>query len=159
MRFNGAAFTRNSLAFGQAKPVQPAAASPVRATAVDGGYVLENSLVRVAINAQGLLTSAVDLATGRETIAAGQEANLLQLHQDFPNMWDAWDVDKYYRNQVTDVRELDSLELSSREDGSQVVTIARSFSQSTLVQELSLAPGSRPCRSRRAPIGMRPRSS
>ena len=141
--FNGAAFTRNSLAFGQAKPVQPAAASPVRATAVDGGYVLENSLVRVAINAQGLLTSAVDLATGRETIAAGQEANLLQLHQDFPNMWDAWDVDKYYRNQVTDLRELDSLELSSREDGSQVVTIARSFSQSTLVQELSLAPGSR----------------
>ncbi|KWR74032.1 alpha-mannosidase [Arthrobacter sp. W1] len=141
--FNGAAFTRNSLAFGQAKPVQPAAASPVRATAVDGGYVLENSLVRVAINAQGLLTSAVDLATGRETIAAGQEANLLQLHQDFPNMWDAWDVDKYYRNQVTDLRELDSLQLSSREDGSQVVTIARSFSQSTLVQELSLAPGSR----------------
>ncbi|MGZ2225504.1 alpha-mannosidase [Glutamicibacter nicotianae] len=141
--FNGAAFTRNSLAFGQAKPVQPAAASPVRATAVDGGYVLENSLVRVAINAQGLLTSAVDLATGREAIAAGQEANLLQLHQDFPNMWDAWDVDKYYRNQVTDLRELDSLQLSSREDGSQVVTIARSFSQSTLVQELSLAPDSR----------------
>ena len=141
--FNGAAFTRNSLAFGQAKPVQPAAASPVRATAVDGGYVLENSLVRVAINAQGLLTSAVDLATGRETIAAGQEANLLQLHQDFPNMWDAWDVDKYYRNQVTDLRELDSLQLSSREDGRQVITIARSFSQSTLVQELSLAPGSR----------------
>ncbi|MGP9034344.1 alpha-mannosidase [Glutamicibacter mysorens] len=141
--FNGAAFTRNSLACGQAKPVQPAAASPVKATAVDGGYVLENSLVRVAINAQGLLTSAVDLATGRETIAAGQEANLLQLHQDFPNMWDAWDVDKYYRNQVTDLRELDSLELSSREDGSQVITIARSFSQSTLVQELSLAPGSR----------------
>ncbi|RWZ82179.1 alpha-mannosidase [Glutamicibacter sp. HZAU] len=141
--FNGAAFTRNALAFGQAKPVRPAAASPVRATAVDGGYVLENSLVRVAINAQGLLTSAVDLATGREAIATGQEANVLQLHQDFPNMWDAWDVDKYYRNQVTDLRELDSLELSSREDGSQVVTIARSFSQSTLVQELSLAPGSR----------------
>ena len=141
--FNGAAFTRNALAFGQAKPVQAVAASPVRATAVDGGYVLENSVVRVAINAQGLLTSAVDLATGRETIAAGQEANLLQLHQDFPNMWDAWDVDKYYRNQVTDLRELDSLQLSTREDGSQVIKIARSFSQSTLVQELSLAPGSR----------------
>ncbi|MEG2579104.1 MAG: glycoside hydrolase family 38 C-terminal domain-containing protein, partial [Glutamicibacter sp.] len=95
------------------------------------------------VNAQGLIASAVDLATGRETIAEGQEANLLQLHQDFPNMWDAWDVDKYYRNQVTDLRELDSLELSSREDGSQVITIARSFSKSTLVQELSLAPGSR----------------
>ncbi|MGV2953396.1 alpha-mannosidase [Glutamicibacter sp. AGC46] len=141
--FNGAAFTRNNLAFGQAKEVEAVPVSAVRATAADGGYILDNSVIRVAVNAQGLIASAVDLATGRETIAEGQEANLLQLHQDFPNMWDAWDVDKYYRNQVTDLRELDSLELSSREDGSQVITIARSFSKSTLVQELSLAPGSR----------------
>ncbi|MGO3855521.1 MAG: alpha-mannosidase [Glutamicibacter arilaitensis] len=141
--FNGAAFTRNALAFGQAKPVQAPAGTAVQAIAADGGYVLDNSVVRVRVNAQGLITSAVDLATGRETIAAGQEANLLQLHQDFPNMWDAWDVDKYYRNQVTDLRGLESLELSAREDGSQVITIARSFSNSTLVQELSLSPGSR----------------
>src|SRR5690606_26981462 len=141
--FNGAAFTRNALAFGQAKPVQAPSGTAVQAITADGGYVLDNSVVRVTINAQGLITSAVDLATGRETIAAGQEANLLQLHQDFPNMWDAWDVDKYYRNQVTDLRDVESLELSAREDGSQVITIARSFSNSTLVQELSLAPGSR----------------
>ena len=25
-------------------------------------------------------------------------ANLLQLHPDFPNKWDAWDVDQFYRN-------------------------------------------------------------
>lgn len=141
--FNGAAFTRNDLVFGEAKALESDTAAAVQATAVDGGYVLDNGIIRVAINAQGLITSAVDLATGRDGIAPGQEANLLQLHQDFPNMWDAWDVDKYYRNQVTDLRDLDSMELASSEDSGAVITIKRSFSKSTVVQEVSLAPGER----------------
>lgn len=141
--FNGAAFTRNSLSFGQAKALVASSADSVQATAASGGYVLDNGIVRIQVSDQGLITSAVDLATGREAIASGQEANLLQLHQDFPNMWDAWDVDKYYRNQVTDLRELNSMELSSTEDGSQVITISRGFSKSTVIQQLSLAPGDR----------------
>ncbi|UXN31878.1 glycoside hydrolase family 38 C-terminal domain-containing protein [Glutamicibacter sp. M10] len=141
--FNRAAFTRNSLSFGQAKALVASSADSVQATAASGGYVLDNGIVRIQVSDQGLITSAVDLATGREAIASGQEANLLQLHQDFPNMWDAWDVDKYYRNQVTDLRELNSMELSSTEDGSQVITISRGFSKSTVIQQLSLAPGDR----------------
>ena len=54
-------------------------------------------------------TSAVDVATGREAIAPGAEANLLQLHQDFPNLWDAWDVDRFYRNRVTDLRDVERI--------------------------------------------------
>lgn len=141
--FNSAAFTRHSLAFGEAKALEGSMLDLVHATEHEAGYVLDNGVIRVTINAQGLITSAIDLGTGRDAIAPGQEANLLQLHQDFPNMWDAWDVDKYYRNQVTDLRELDSLSQSSAEDGSQVITITRSFSKSTVVQELSLAPGER----------------
>ncbi|UYQ78180.1 glycosyl hydrolase-related protein [Glutamicibacter sp. JL.03c] len=141
--FNGAAFTRNDLAFGEAKALEAGTAAAVQATAVDGGYVLDNGIIRVVINARGLITSAVDLATEREGIAPGQEANLLQLHQDFPNMWDAWDVDEYYRNQATDLHDLDSMELSSSEDSGAVITIKRSFSKSTVVQEVSLAPGER----------------
>lgn len=58
-------------------------------------------------------------------------------------MWDAWDVDKYYRNQVTDLRVLDSMELSREADGSAQLTILRSFSNSKIAQQLVLAPGSR----------------
>ena len=142
LEFNAAAYTRHGVSFGAARELEPATAQPVRAEALDGGYVLGNELVRVVINSEGLITSAVDLATGRETIAEGKEANLLQLHQDFPNMWDAWDVDKYYRNQVTDLRSADSLQLSET-GGTATVTVTRSFSNSTVVQELSLAPGER----------------
>ncbi|WP_124054579.1 alpha-mannosidase [Arcanobacterium ihumii] len=34
---------------------------------------------------------------GFDYIPRGQRAGELHLHQDFPNMWDAWDIDPFYR--------------------------------------------------------------
>lgn len=100
------------------------------------GNVISNGIVSVTISDEGLITSAIDLATGRETLAG--EANLLQLHQDFPNQWDAWDVDRFYRNRVTGLRAVESLTFSDN-----AVTIVRAFSKSRVTQTLTLAPGSR----------------
>ena len=58
-------------------------------------------------------TSAAD----RETVAPGAAANLLQLHPDFPNMWDAWDVDEFYRNTVTDLTDADEVDRRSTDAG------------------------------------------
>ncbi|MFL4472867.1 alpha-mannosidase [Paeniglutamicibacter sp. MACA_103] len=142
---NAAPFTRSGVRTGAGTAVAELApvTETVTATETAAGFVLSNALVTVAISRDGLVTSAIENATGRETIAAGKEANLLQLHQDFPNKWDAWDVDKFYRNQVTDLRELDSISLSTDADGTARVVVERSFSASTVRQELTLAPGSR----------------
>jgi alpha-mannosidase len=137
---NPAPFARGGVPALAASPSAPAD-SGVTISERDGGYVLANDLVSVTVSAEGLITSAIDLATGRDAIPAGQPANLLQLHQDFPNMWDAWDVDRFYRNRVTDLRAVDSLTVS---DGR--VIVERSFSQSSVRQTLSLAPGSRTLR-------------
>ncbi|GAT71737.1 glycoside hydrolase family protein [Microbacterium sp. HM58-2] len=107
-----------------------------------GGHRLENDLVSVLISAEGLIVSAVDKATGREAVAAGKAANLFQLHQDFPNMWDAWDIDRYYRNRVDDLTQVSELS-ASVVDGVATVTVTRAFSESTLVQRITLAPDSR----------------
>jgi alpha-mannosidase len=125
-----------------AAPAAAVTSAEVTVTEADGGWVLENDLVRVVITGEGLIASVVDLATGREAIPAGAEANLLQLHQDFPNMWDAWDVDRYYRNRVDDLRDAESISLS-QQDGAATVTVSRRFSQSALTQTLTLRPGSR----------------
>jgi alpha-mannosidase len=54
-------------------------------------------------------------------------------------MWDAWDVDRFYRNRVTDLREVTSIEVTV--DG---LVIERPISaDSSTTQVLSLAPGSR----------------
>ena len=108
----------------------------------DGGWRLENELVSVLISSEGLIVSAVDKTSGREAVAEGRAANLFQLHQDFPNMWDAWDIDKYYRNSVDDLTAVDSIS-ASVVDGTASVVVTRSFSQSTIEQTITLAPGQR----------------
>ncbi|MGV9564163.1 alpha-mannosidase [Streptomyces sp. NPDC003480] len=105
-----------------------------------GGFVLDNGLLRVEIDGRGLVVSAYDIEAGRESVAPGSAANLLQLHPDFPTMWDAWDVDAFYRNTVTDL--LDAEEVGPGEDG-RSVRIVRSFGASRVTQVLSLAPGER----------------
>ncbi len=103
---------------------------PVRVDALDdGGWRLDNGRVEIAVDARGLLTSAV--VGGRETLCA--PANLLQLHQDFPNQWDAWDVDEFYRNTVTDLSSVDSIAVAG---GS--IRVTRSFGSSTVEQTITL---------------------
>ncbi|MFG1710530.1 alpha-mannosidase [Nonomuraea sp. M3C6] len=133
--FNAAAHTRHGVAAGGASEVAPAGETSARPRP-EGGYVLENALLRVEIDARGLVVSAYDLTAGRETIAPGQAANLLQLHPDFPNKWDAWDVDEFYRNTVTDLVSFDDVSL----DGGSV-RVRRSFGSSTVTQLLTLSGG------------------
>ena len=117
---------------------------PVEVNRADSDTVLDNGVVRVTISSDGLVTSAVDLATRRDAIAPGGEGALLQLHPDLPNKWDAWDVDRFYRNSVRDLRDVDQIDASVDERGVARVVVERTISaDSTVRQVFSLAPGSR----------------
>ena len=96
--------------------------------------MLDNGLLRVTIDARGLVTSLrrPDRRTAR-SIAPGAAANLLQLHPDLPNQWDAWDVDAFYRNTATDLRRGRRARSSTRTPGRQrAVRVARTFGASTV---------------------------
>ncbi|WP_406095062.1 alpha-mannosidase [Streptomyces sp. NBC_01013] len=139
--FNSAPHARGGVAAGAAAAVS---AGSVQAAAPreGGGYVLDNGLLRVEIDARGLVVSAYDIGAERETVAPGRAANLLQIHPDFPNMWDAWDVDEFYRNTVTDLTDLDEL-TPVEAGGAACVRIVRSFGDSKVTQLLTLAPGAK----------------
>lgn len=140
--FNAAPHSRNDVAPGSAD----AAVAPdgvVVATAVNGGWVLDNGLVRVTIDARGLVTSVVDVETGRDAIAPGTAANVPQIHPDLPNEWDAWDLDTFYRNTRIDVTAVDNLALTRDADRSSTVEVSRTFGESSIVQRLSLTAGRR----------------
>ncbi|GAA2165646.1 alpha-mannosidase [Pedococcus bigeumensis] len=125
--------------------LRPGAGSgAVELTRTGEDLVLDNGVVRVTLSAQGLVTSAVDLGSGRDAVAPGGAAGLLQLHPDLPNKWDAWDVDRFYRNRVRDLRDADGLDAAVDEDGVARITVQRTISaESTVRQVFSLAPGSR----------------
>jgi len=106
-----------------------------------GRTVLANGLVEFAFDASGLLVSAVDLGTGRDYAVPGRPGNLFQLHQDFPNQWDAWDVDRFYRDTVTDLVSVESIEPVAADGGVAGLRLVRTFGASRLTQLIELHPG------------------
>ncbi|MFG2531041.1 alpha-mannosidase [Streptomyces sp. NPDC048516] len=130
------------------RPAGPASATPppapVQADGDAGGTVtLGNGLLRVVIDADGLLASVRDLHAGREVLAPGARGNLLQLHPDHPNKYDAWDLDRHYRNRHTDLTDAESVELTAAGPLSATVRVTRAFGASRIAQELTLRAGSR----------------
>ncbi|WP_327382055.1 alpha-mannosidase [Streptomyces sp. NBC_01207] len=108
-----------------------------------GGHILANGRLLVEIDGRGLIVSVYDLEARREAIAPGAAANLLQIHPDFPNMWDAWDIDAFYRNRVTDLVELDRLEVTGSGPRAATVRVTRSFGRSGAVQQITLRAGAK----------------
>ncbi|REF35059.1 alpha-mannosidase [Thermasporomyces composti] len=139
--FNAAPHARAGVpAMGAA--VQGGSHAPAVTLTRDGGsLVLDNGLVRVTIDERGLLTSVYEIESGREAIAPGAAGNLLQLHVDTPNMWDAWDVDAFYRNKVTDLVDVDSIEVVRETPEEVAVAVTRSFGSSRITQTVRVRAG------------------
>ncbi|MEW2139843.1 glycoside hydrolase family 38 C-terminal domain-containing protein [Streptomyces sp. NPDC005409] len=141
--FNCAPHARRGVpAGGAGRPAEPGRPVTVEERR-GGGYVLANGRLRVEIDGRGLIVHAYDLEGRRESIAPGSAANLLQIHPDHPNMWDAWDVDEFYRHRVTDLVDLDRLELAESDERSVTVRVTRSFGASKAVQSLTLRAGAK----------------
>ena len=115
----------------------PATAPSTRIdTAADGAITLDNGLIRLKVDADGLVTSLFEEATGREVIPTGVRGNLLQIHPDFPNMWDAWDIDPFSFNTATDI--LGGTPELVEGDGEASVVVNRRFGDSSATQTLTV---------------------
>jgi alpha-mannosidase len=110
--------------------------SPVTVT----DRLLDNGLVRVELDDHGLFTSVTDLENNREVLSG--QGNLLQLHPDLPNFWDAWDIDAHYKRRHTDLTDADSIKVVS-EGADGAIEIVRSFGSSRITQVVSVRAGSR----------------
>lgn len=123
--------------------VEPAPASRSATTVTpraDGGWLLQNSSVRVSVDANGLVVSLRG-PSGREAIPEGERAAILRLHPDFPDKWDAWDIDKHYRTRAIDLDHAVTVE-AAVSGGVGLVTASRRVGESTITQTLRLAPDS-----------------
>ena len=78
--------------------------------AVDA-LTLENGVLRVTLGEDGTIRSVVHKPTGRETLAA--PGNRLELYEDRPVKFDAWDIDPAHLETRTDCPPADSWEVLS----------------------------------------------
>ncbi|WP_127355779.1 alpha-mannosidase [Actinacidiphila soli] len=141
--FNAAPHERSGVAAGAASLAPALAGGCTVAAREGGGHLLDNGLLRVVVDERGLVVSAFDVEAGRESVAPGKAANLLQIHPDFPNSWDAWDVDQFYRNTVTDLTDADEVTVTAEGPHEVSVRVTRSFGSSRAVQTLTLRSGAK----------------
>ncbi|HEY2880680.1 alpha-mannosidase [Nocardioides sp.] len=131
--FNAAPMARLGVpAMGAGPPGDERLASSAVATQ-DGGAVLESDRFRVTVDADGVIRSVLDLRHHREVLPPGGAANLLELHPDHPNRWDAWDLDEHYRRTVTPLTDADHVGIEG-----DVVVVRRSFGDSRVEQRIAL---------------------
>jgi alpha-mannosidase len=146
LQFNSAPYARRGVpAMGAAVADTSAAlgARPVTVEQMDGILVVDNGLIRVTVDATGSITSIEDRVAGRQVLAPGTVGNLLQLHPDFPSQYDAWDVDRSYRNTHVDLLGVD--ELIVVDDGPLLgaLRVARAFGSSRVTQTLRVEAGAK----------------
>ncbi len=107
-----------------------------------GEHWMENRHLRIEWDEVGHLRSVRHLATGREAIAPGESANVLQLMDDRPAQWDAWDIDRSAFDTAVDLTEIDRLELIESSELRATLQIVRSFGDSRIEQLVRLTRGS-----------------
>ncbi|GBC95353.1 Mannosylglycerate hydrolase [bacterium HR16] len=76
-------------------------------------------------------------------LASGEKGNQLQLFEDKPLYWDAWDIDIFYQEKGRVVTELDSVEVVESGPVRAAIRFTRTFGNSCITQTVQLAKGSR----------------
>ncbi|MEV0692761.1 glycoside hydrolase family 38 C-terminal domain-containing protein [Streptomyces sp. NPDC050388] len=122
-------------------PLEAPADSPRPRPVTVTERVLDNGMVRVRLADDGTLASVHDLRSDREVLAG--PGNLLRLHTDLPNHWDAWDIDQHYRNRSTELSAAESVTVVAQDPLVGAVRVERAFGNgSRIAQTITLRAGS-----------------
>ncbi len=96
---------------------------------------LENRFYKIKLDENGLIESLVLKKTGREMVPNGTRANVLQIFEDKPLDWPAWDIDFYYEDKCEVIAEVESIE-SSVGPACASVELLRSYGDSKFRQRI-----------------------
>ncbi len=110
---------------------------------VEGGVAqLENDSLKVAIDLRtGCITHLIDKKTGFDSIAASGCGNQLQVFEDQPQDYDAWNIDPGTLDHPTALDHLDSAALVETGPLRATVRTTRSWQHSKFAQEIVLYAG------------------
>ncbi|MCC6444983.1 MAG: alpha-mannosidase [Armatimonadetes bacterium] len=100
---------------------------------------LDSGTLRVEFDENGLIERIYDHVAGREVMNPGEKGNQLQLFEDKPLFWDAWDVDIFYQEKGRVLTGLDSVEVVESGPVRGALRFTRSFGLSKIVQTVSIA--------------------
>lgn len=97
---------------------------------------LQTPFYQLRWNDAGQLISIYDREAEKEVLAAGEKGNVLQVFEDKPMRFDAWDIDLYYQQKMKEVTNLTSVELIESNEIRAVIRFEWTYMDSTIQQDL-----------------------
>jgi alpha-mannosidase len=114
----------------------------VRAEPLNGGALLENDLLRVAIGADGTVLSILDKTAGDREVLADR-GNQLWVFVDKPRIYDAWDIEENYEQAGEEIGGVAAIEVIETGPLRGAVRVRRAWRDSVIEQTYRLLAGSR----------------
>lgn len=99
---------------------------------------VENDRIKVSFNDRYHIISVYDKEERRELIPEGEEAGRLEVYEDYPRAFDAWEISDYYTQKRWLADEVDSTELLPNG-----IRVKRRYQTSTISQDIVLTRGSK----------------
>lgn len=100
--------------------------------------LLENDVIRVEFNDKYHLVSVYDKEQQRQVLSEGAEANRIEIFEDYPSSYDAWEISGYYKQKMWIADDVASVEKLDRG-----LRIKRKYKNSEIVQDIVLREGSK----------------
>ena len=97
---------------------------------------MENRFFRLELDEKGQIASLHDKRADRQVLAPGSAGNVLQMFEDRPLNYDAWDIDRYFEDKAWEVGGVESVCVIETGPVRGTVEIRRRFSRSTMVQRV-----------------------
>lgn len=106
-----------------------------------GERVLENDKIKVVFDEKYQIVSIYDKENKRELVEDGKSANVLEIYEDYPREYDAWEITEYYMQKKWICDDVELVEkLSSNLSGG--FKIVRKYGNSVITQKIILKTGS-----------------
>ena len=99
---------------------------------------IENDVIRIVFNDKYHIISVYDKEENREVLSDGAEANRIEIFEDYPRDYDAWEITDYYKQKMwiaDDVTEVSLIKNGLR--------IKRKYQKSEIIQDITLRNGSK----------------
>lgn len=122
----------------RAENIPPHGYAVIPAVTVDIGVTvgercIENDLLRITFDETYQISSIFDKEQQREVLALGAVGNRLEVYEDYPRAFDAWEISEYYRQKMWTIDTVDTAE--TLDNG---IRITRKYEQSVITQEICL---------------------
>lgn len=113
----------------------------IKQTVLVSDKCIENDKIKVVFDKKYEIISIYDKENDRELIEKGKSANVLEVFEDYPRDYDAWEITEYYKQKKWNVDDVTSVSVISG-DLSGGFKVVRKYGKSTFTQCITLKTGS-----------------